>query len=149
MINMMTDIGTNPTLVKPDLLIKGERQLGDYQVQIARLTSSGWVPTIPPLRAVVTNYRLILQPQTRKPYTPASIPGSYITKVCDIALGHHKGVLVALKTGHNLNMFVSWSKGYPLTQAVKDLLVPSTRTQFESRLAQQDLVRLIECISGV
>lgn len=136
-------------MVLADLFVPGEQELGDYQVQIARLTSSGWVPTIPPLRAVATNYRLILQPQTRKPYTPASIPGHYITKVQDVPLGNHNGVMVALITGHTIHMFVSWSKGNSLTQAVKDLLTPSSQTPFEPKLAQQDLVRLIEFISNI
>ena len=62
-------------------LLKNERVLGEYQVQIARPSRSGWVGGIPPLQATITNRRLILVQQTRRPHPPASIPYTYILKV--------------------------------------------------------------------
>src|SRR5512143_4142032 len=109
---------TNP----PIPLLPGELQLGEYQVAVARYSQSGWTPTVPPLNAMVTNFRLILQPQTRRHYNPASIPSTYITRVCDVMLGHRSGVLVDLKTGHQLYLFISWSNGSKLSETLHTML---------------------------
>lgn len=130
------------------VLISGENPLGEYQVAIARYTQSGWTPTVPPLNATVTNFRLILQPQTRRPYEPASIPSTYITKVCDVTLGHRSGLMVVLKTGHQLYLFISWSNGGKLSDALHTMLTsPVGANTFHHNLRQHDLKRLIRFIS--
>lgn len=128
-------------------LLTGERKLGQYQVEIARRTPNGWVPTVPPLNATVTNYRLILQPQTRRPYTPASIPSTYITQVRDVQLGRRAGVRINLKTGHQLNLFISWSRGGRLTDTITTMLTLPVGDAFKNRPAVRDLKRLIATIS--
>lgn len=127
-------------------LMPGERQLGQYQVNIARSTATGWVATVPPLNATVTNARLILKPQTLKPYPPASIPNNYIVKVCPIELGRRSGVLVSLRIGYELNMFVGWSQSERFLSDMSRMLTPSLRARFVPALSQEDVVRLIEGI---
>ena len=80
--------------------LRGEWQHGQFQVQIARSTHTGWVASIPPLSATVTNLRLILVPQTRKPHPPASIPGLYIVKVRSMTLSQRP----AVRSGSRLAM---------------------------------------------
>jgi hypothetical protein len=129
------------------LLLPGEHKLGQYQVAIARYTTStGWSPTVPPLNALVTNYRLILQPQTRRPYTPASIPGPYITKVVEVNLGeHHHGLRIALKTGHQLYFLISWSQGSDMSRNLETMLTSPVGNTL--KIKPRDLNRLIRFIS--
>lgn len=125
----------------------GEKQLGQYLVQIARPTTSGWVAGIPPITATITNRRLILIPQTRKPYPPASIPGMYILKAVDTMLGQRRAVQIRLKIGYNLNLFVGWGQSDEFAGHLKTLLTPSVGTRYVHALPQKDIVRLIEQIS--
>lgn len=129
-------------------LLSGEQKLGEYQVAIARYSQSGWTPTVPPLNATVTNFRLILQPQTRRHYSPASIPSTYITKVCEVMLGHRSGVLIDLKTGHQLYLFISWSNGSKLSDTLHTMLTsPVGTNDFHHHLRLSDLKKIIQFIS--
>ncbi len=125
----------------------GEKNLGQYLVQIARPTASGWVAGIPPITATVTNRRLILVPQTRKPYPPASIPGIYIRKAVSTTLGQRRAVEIQLKIGYNLNLFVGWGQGDEFTDHLKTLLTPSVGTRYVHALPPEDIERMIEQIT--
>jgi hypothetical protein len=133
-----------------DLLLQGERIQGTYQLQIARQNATGWATTIPPLHALVTNYRMILWPQTRRTYPPASIPRNYIIHVGSVPLDHRNGVRIRLKTGHEVNVIVAFSEGGPLAEAVQKMLTPPLRGRgYSAKLTKQDLQRLIEIIDGI
>ena len=133
--------------VRTDLLVKGERTLGNYQLQIARRTDSGWTVTIPPLHALVSNHRMILWPQTRRPYPPASIPGSYIISVNTVRLDHRTAVLIRLKTGHEVYIIVATSDGGPLAETVQRMLTPPIRGRiYRARLPKPDIERIIHII---
>lgn len=127
-------------------LVEGEQKLGLYQVQIARLTASGWVATVPPLNALVSNARLILLPQTRKPYPPASLPKTYITGVIPVALSARQGVQVLLKTGYEINMYIAWSQGESFLEATRLMLMPALRARYVKSLPQQRIQHMIEAI---
>jgi hypothetical protein len=106
--------------------------------------------TIPPLYALVTNYRLILWPQTRRTYPPASIPRSYIIKVTPVELDHRNAVLVHLKTGHEVYVIIGLSEGGPFVDMVKKMLTPPLWGRiFAARLPKQDIERLIELIEQI
>jgi hypothetical protein len=128
-------------------LLEGEHRFGQYQLQIARLTATGWVATVPPLTGTVTNCRLILKPQTRKPHPVASLPATYITKVSTVNLGQRNGVLIVLKVGYQLNIFVGWGQVDRFTADLTKMVTPSVRTRFIPNLPQDDLMRLIEAIT--
>jgi len=128
------------------LLLPGESKLGRYHVAILRRTSSGWVPTTPPLDALVTNYRLLMHPQTRRQYQPAIIPSTFITQVGKAELGYHKGVTIGLKNGMRLYMTINWSEDEELIDAVTKMLTSPLGT-FIPHPAEQDLNRLIAFIS--
>lgn len=87
-------------------LVEGESFIDDYNVEIARWSNSHWSSTIPPLYAILTNFRIILQPHTRKHYDPAIIPTSYVYNVTELNAGRH-GIMLHLRTGHRIGMFVS------------------------------------------
>jgi hypothetical protein len=136
-------------LNETEIFIDGETKLGQYQVAVVRYTPTGWVPSIPPLDALVTNYRLILQPQTRRPHPPASIPGAYITKIADVELNKRAAVQICLKTGHKLFFFTSWGQGLNLTDAIKAMLTSPVGNRFKHHPAQQDINRLIQFIQSL
>jgi hypothetical protein len=129
------------------LLLPGECKLGRYHVAILRHTSSGWVPTTPPVNVLVTNYRLLLHPQTRRQYQPAVIPSHFITQVTKADMGYHRGVRIGLKNGMRLYMTINWSENEALTDTVTKMLTSPIGNSFIPHPAEADLNRLIEFIS--
>lgn len=151
----MTIVSTEPKTTSPPLptqpsgvtLLPGETVLGEFQAQIARCSGSDWVATIPPLAATVTTYRLILRPQTRRPYQPASIPSVYVTEVVDMPLRRRMGVRVCLKTGHQLNLYAGYSLSGSLSETLRAMLTsPIGAPRFRPRLSRRSLHRLIQFI---
>jgi hypothetical protein len=132
------------------LLVQGERQLGAYEVQIARRTDSGWSPTVPPLRAVVTTERLILWPQVRRPYPPASLPRNFILSLAELDLGKRRGLMVSLKSGHRLYFYVGMSTGRRMSDALRTMIAPPLRGRFFSpKLSTTELFRLIHFVEKI
>jgi hypothetical protein len=105
------------------------------------------VAGIPPITAKVTNRRLILMPQTRRPYPPASIPGVHMLKVANILLSQRRAVQIQLSMGYNLNLFVGWGQGEEFATHLNRMMNPSLRTGYHPSLSEADLKRLIEEIS--
>lgn len=138
-------IGTHSE--KADLLAVGERELGQYQVQIAHLTGTGWAAAIPPLYATVTNQRLLLIPQTLKPYPPASIPGHYIAAIRQVRLNRQSGVLIRLKPGYEINLFVGWSQAIAFFYDVQTMLSPRPGQQWTPALQPGEIERVIQTLS--
>jgi hypothetical protein len=132
-----------------ELFVRDEDQLGFYQAELARLTDSGWSPTIPPLYITITNFRLILVPQTRRPYPPASIPSNYITRVWHIGDQHRDGIALALRTGHELYMFADLRNCMGLERDLKTMITTPIRHRFSHHLAQRDISRLIRFVEGI
>lgn len=130
-----------------DLLLQGERRLGEYVVALIRRTPHGWSPTVPPLDALVTNYRMLLQPQTRRPYDPASIPANYIMRVREVEINSGLGIHVSLRTGHSLYILPSASHGSGMTDCLKALLTAPATSHFHLHPPSRDLQRLIDYIS--
>jgi len=133
------------------LLLSGESKLGRYHVAILRRTSSGWVPTTPPLNVLVTNYRLLMHPQTRRQYQPAVIPSHFITHVGKTDLGYHKGVTIGLKNGMHLYLTINWSENdnEDMTDAITKMLTSPLGNSFMLHPAEQDLTRMIAFISSL
>ncbi len=129
------------------ILLPGECRLGRYHVAILRHTPSGWSPTTPPLNAVVTNYRLMLHPQTRRQYQPAVIPSHFIMHIGEIEMGYHKGVTIELKNGLRLYMTISYTESDDLTETIKKMLTSPLGKSFSLSPDEQDLNRLISFIS--
>ena len=131
------------------LLLAGECKLGRYHVAILRHTSTGWVPTTPPLNMLVTNYRLLMHPQTRRQYQPAVIPSTFIIQIGKADMGYHQGVKISLKNGMRLYLTINWSEDEDLTEAVTKMLTSPLGNTFIPHPAEQDLNRLIAFISDL
>lgn len=132
-----------------EILLRGERKLGEYQVSIARYTPSGWSATVPPLNLMVTTYRLVMQPQSRRPYPPASIPSTYVMTIEDVEFGQRRGIQIALKTGHQINMFINWNQSAQLMSQLKEMLISPVGSAFKKKPAENDINRLIRFISSL
>jgi hypothetical protein len=128
-----------------ELLLEGESSIGRFQVVVARYTASEWVSTVPPLDVIVTNYRLILHPQTRRPHQPASIPNTYITRVAEVELGQRAAVEICLKTGHRLFFFINWSQGAHLAETIRTMLTLPIGNAFQHP-QESEINRLIRFI---
>ena len=128
-----------------DFLVKGERVLGDYHVRLARHSDEGWCGVGPRLSAIVTNERLLLTPQTFRPYPPASIPRRYVDGVWNVGLGRRDGVRVSLNLGYQLYMLVSWGHGNKFAIDLKEMVKPK-QARLTPVLLADDLFRLIHYI---
>lgn len=126
-----------------DYLLDGEASLGQFQISIMRYSSNGWVPTVPPLQATVTNYRLLLQPQQRRRVDPASIPNTFVTRVQDVSLDGRIGVAIHLKTGHQMHFVTQGGAGNSFSACVRRMLASPVGNRFEDDLDARDLLLLI------
>lgn len=133
------------------MYVKDEREVGHYQGQIMRHSGGQWSVTIPPLQVVTTNYRLILWPQTRKPYQPASIPCTYIASICEIELGRRFGYRIKLKSGHCLHLVIPGGNGEHMLEDIRRMgkLPDGWRHLFSERLTQADVDRLITYVKRI
>jgi hypothetical protein len=127
-----------------EMFVEGEQQLGRYQVAIARQKGDDWVATVPPLYVLATNYRLILWPQTLKPYTPASIPCTFILEAREIDMGQRCGLMLWLKSGHRIYMLVPSTTSSSLSDNIRHMVKPPKNSVFASHLARRDVMRLIK-----
>lgn len=133
-----------------ELLVEGEYILGQYQVAIARRKLAEWTVTIPPVNVLTTQYRLILWPQTLKPYPPASIPCTYILEASLKEMDHRYGIKLWLKTEHRIYMIVSARQEEQLLADIKQMVRPPRGNPvFSSRLARRHLTRLIKFLEAV
>lgn len=135
-----------------ELFIQDEHQVGHYQAQILRQSSSEqWSVTIPPLHLVVTNYRLIIWPQTRKPYPPASIPAAFIKEVYLMEINRRQALHICLKTGHRLHMVIGTGACTEVLGQIRRMgkLPTGWGRLFTVRLARQDVSRLIEFVEKI
>lgn len=128
-------------------LVPGERVLGHYQAQIARLTGTGWAASLPPLYATVTNARLILKPQTRRVYDPASIPARQIRRVQSLVLGRRNAVTIGLRDGLHINLFIPGRQSEMFVADMQRMLFPSPRARFTAHVPVYDIHRLIDAIA--
>ncbi len=133
------------TVPGSDLFVEGEHMLGSYHAEIARLANGRWSPTVPPLYATVSNRRLILQPQTRKKYAPASIPGKVIQSVDPIE-DLPRGVRIALKSGHEINLIVRWGSSTDFINDLRSSVVVVPARTYVPPLPVNDLQKLIEFV---
>ena len=130
-----------------EMFVEGERLLGQHTVRIARYSSTGWSPTIPPLEITVTNRRLFIRPQVRKSYQPASIPKDYVTRVREVELGMLHGLAISLKTGHTLYNYIDKEHGDKLMEDIRAMLLPTPHFKFDEKIVEADIQRLVDFIS--
>lgn len=128
--------------LQPDFLIEGEKIVGRYQAEIARWSNERFISTVPALYAYVTNYRFVLQPQTRKRYTPASIPGRWIDQVHPLN-APRRGISLEFKDGYKIYLFIIGDQSEALMKQLKSLAALPTVDSYAAPLSLDSLRRLI------
>jgi hypothetical protein len=130
-------------LTADELLIEGETLLDSYQTQIARASDNRWIPTVPPLFVILTDHRMILQPQHRKYHEPAIIPARYVTKVEPLNTNFYQGVILHLKTGHRIGMFIASNLRDKFEDEVRTMMVPLRQPRYKFTFDPECVERLI------
>lgn len=131
------------------LLVESERQLGRYQAAVLRRRETGWTTTVPPLNIVSTTYRLILWPQTLKPYPPASIPCTFIHEAGDVVTEQGTALRLRLNTGHRIYLLVGSNHARLLRGDIRQMRYPPrTSVAFAANVARDEVMRLIAYLSG-
>lgn len=105
------------------VLEHGEYQIERYRVKLTQLDTDGWSSDSPWLRAVITNRRLLFVPEEdQNDCSPVVIPLAEIQKVWNIGLGRKDGLMLYLKTGQRVHMFVDWNQGRKLMRDTQEMM---------------------------
>lgn len=145
--NVPTKVDNHSMFPEAELFVEGERLLGRYTVAIARYSNARWSQTIPPLQMTVTNRRLFIRPQTRKAYQPASIPNTYVTKFQPVELEDRSGIMIALKTGHQLYLYITKEEATRMLDDMSAMKAPPTKIRFDDTIVEQDIQRIIDFVN--
>jgi len=130
-----------------EFFIEGERRLGRYTVVLLQQTSSGWTPSVMQLDAIVTNYRLLLRP-FRKKFTPASIPGQYITRLQQIEKDRKHVIALELLHEHAIYIMMSSGQLRDLLDDLSTMKLPVPQFTWDEDTARTNVSRLIEFFRG-
>ena len=132
-----------------DMLIEDERKLGQYNVELPTIASTGdWTLVTMPMIAYITNFRLILKPN-RKRFEPASIPGYYIKSIDTLELGRFDCVVLTLKTNHKLNLFFGTQWIDEVVTQLEVMHLPPPKYQLDRKIPHTDISRLIEFLEAI
>jgi hypothetical protein len=136
-------------LTAQQLLEDEEILLGAYNVSIARWQRDHWVSTLPALYVVLTDHRMILQPHTRKRYQPAIIPRRYLDRVEELEIPYRHGLMVYLKTGHQMGMLVGARTCREMLRDLHKMMTPSSPVRFETQLDLGRLQKIIDYVANL
>lgn len=130
-------------MINPDeILVRGERRLGQYTVTILQLMEYGWQPWALQLDCLVTNYRLMLRP-IRKKYEPACLPKRFIKNIQQTTRDGHHCVALQLITDDYLYVMIATGNLNDLTDDLNTMKSPPPRFRFDESIARRDIERLI------
>lgn len=132
-------------ITEQELLSPHERVIERFNAQIVRKHDGRWQHTVPAIYVLLTDLRLILQPQTRKRYEPATIPLRYIRRVKRLKAASY-GFSLHLKSGPTIYLFASWSSQIDLIELLEELAEVPYAREYEAPLAVPDIHKLIEFV---
>ncbi len=126
-----------------ELLNEGETVVGRYSVEIARMTQDGrFTSTVPTIFIIITEQRMILQPQTRKRYAPAIIHGHLIKNAHPLKT-NRSGTTIILKNNYQINLFVTTNLNQTFINQVRQLAALPPIKDFALPLSMAALAKLI------
>lgn len=121
------------------LLQQGEYPLGRYTVRYAYFTTLGWDARGPWMRALITNRRFILIPEEAQSHIePCVIEGNSVTRAWNVSLGKRDGVIIGLKNGQLIYLFIDWGQGARLVKDVREMLTPAAQPRIVPRLPSKN-----------
>lgn len=135
-------------LSENEILEEGENLLGRYHVEINRRSGDRWVSTVPPLYALTTDRRMVLQPQTRKKYEPASLPGGAIKDV-NIVKARRSLACVTLKNDYRITLTISWGNISEFIDQIRMIAELPPQREYDAPLSSENLNRLIEFLESL
>jgi hypothetical protein len=130
-------------LSEKEILITGEMIMGRYNAEVAHRSGDRYVPLVMPLMMLVTNRRVVLQPQKRKRYEPASIPGRYIRSVDEIKTPK-QGITLTLRDGRTISLFVGWGRDNDLISVIRIIAALPPSRSYNMPLSVDHLHKLID-----
>lgn len=131
-----------------ELLLEDEKVVGRYQVEIARWNNERYVSTVPPLYAIVTDQRMILQPQARKKYEPAIIVGKFIMDARRLK-DERRGVTIHLRSDYKINLFVSGGNIGVLVDQLRAIAELPPNREYNLPLSTDKLQQLIDFFEAI
>ncbi len=135
-------------VTEQELLEPYEQVVERFSAQIMRKSGSRWVYTVPAIYVMLTDLRLILQPQTRKRYEPAIIPLRYIRMVRRLK-GATYGLSLHLKGGQAIHLFASWTSPLDLIELLHDLAEVPAAKNYEAPLSLPEIQKLISYVREI
>lgn len=114
-------------------LHQGEYMLGRYKIRFVHFTSLGWDTIGGWMRAIVTNRRLLFLPEDAYEVAPAAIDAADIARVWHVGLGNRDGLIVGLRGGQLIYMFVEWSQGTRLSRDIREMIAPPIQPRIHPR----------------
>jgi len=90
-----------------------------------------------------------LATQTRKRYEPAIIPTRHIIRARELQSGVRHGLMIQLKTGHQIGMFIGGDPNHDLIKRLRNALLPQNRTKpnFKIELDLDSIQKMIDYFS--
>lgn len=130
-------------LTPEDVLEEGEKLQGQFNVEIARRLHGEWVSTVPPLYLILTDRRMIMQPQVRKRHQPAIIPISAIRRVVEMDHRFRFGVLIHLSNDMILSLLLPSNQSKAFVRHIRAVTLPPPPVEFVERIELGSLERII------
>jgi len=136
-------------VTESELLNEGETVIGRYNVEIARMTHDGRLTsTVPTIFIIITEQRMILQPQTRKRYAPAIIHGHLIKNAHPLK-ANRSGTSILLKNNYQINLFVTTNLNQTFINQVRRLASLPPIKDFALPLSVDALTKLITYLEQI
>ncbi|MDZ4672775.1 MAG: hypothetical protein SH821_18075 [Phototrophicales bacterium] len=116
-------------LTAKSLLLDKEVLIGEYNIEVARWSDNRWNSTVPPLYAVLTDMRLILQPQALKKREPAIIPTHYIIHIKPFTTTNRHGVILSLKNDQKIAIFIQTHQHEEIMRNLRSVAISAMRSE--------------------
>lgn len=127
-----------------ELLDAGEEVVQRFNVEIARLTPTGqWATTIPPIYLTLTDRRIIMIPQTRKRYPPATITGKSIKHVQPLK-AHRHGTIIILKNNFRISLFINGNANDVFMELIRELAGLPPARPYDIPISIEKLKKLVD-----
>jgi len=138
-------------LTVKELLMEKEVFIGDYHVEIARWSNNQWNSTVPPLYAILTDLRLILQRQALKSREPAVIPTHYIIHIRPFMTQTRHGVVLALKNDQKIAILIPTHQREEIMRNLRTVAINAIRSEkrYDLSFNAEALEKIIDHIKQI
>lgn len=130
-------------LTPEEILEDGEKLQGQFNVEIARKLHGEWISTVPPLYLILTDRRMVMQPQVRKRHEPAIIPISAIRRIEEMDHRFRFGVLIYLSNDMVLSLLLPSNQSKAFLRHIRAVTLPPPPVEFVEKIALDNLEKII------